>query len=225
MGKHFFGPLSGLWLHAAGDRLPNQKPGRAGDSVPAPLSAVDGAADLLTVLKRRRSVRFFSEAPIERETVERILAHLDRPQPLAGLSTHVVAERVTGVERGAYLWRPGGGWTPVAGTTGAPFELRSLCYQPHFWSAPALLLFSMPLVATLADEGERGYRQTLMRVGQALERSYLAAAALDVAGCATGSLFQIVMDRWLFGSSAGQTVLMGFALGYPQASSANEGTA
>lgn len=142
------------------------------------------------------------------------------PQPWNGHVTLarpvLLVQRVAGLEPGAYalderrlaLRRLQADAGEMAGL------LRKACFQAEFRDAPVLCLMVGSMADAVERYGDRGYRYLLLENGVQLQRQGLAAAALGLGGCITGSFVQGAWDRWLGldGFSAG--VLNGYALGH-----------
>jgi hypothetical protein len=62
-------------------------------------------------------------------------------------------------------------------------DFADLVAQPELATAPALLIVSADLVAALREHGPRGYRELLVRAGQAVGACLLRATELGVVGC------------------------------------------
>lgn len=98
--------------------------------------------------------------------------------------------------------------------------MEEACFQAEFRFAPALCLMVGSLAEAIERYGDRGYRYMLLENGVQLQRQGLAAAALGLAGCITGSFSQDSWDRWLRLDGFHGSVLNGYALGHSERTSA-----
>lgn len=225
-------PESGSWARYA---LPAAF---ASEGVPYdPTEAAVPGTGFLDTLYRRRSIRAYARSPLPFATLGRFLGLCypsdvaeddytaeDRPhQSLNAWNGHVtacklvlLARDVKGLEPGAYLVDERAcRLRPVAPRDPATIAdlLERACFQKEFHAAPALFLQIGSIHDAVTRYGERGYRYLLLENGVLLQRTYLAAAALNLAGCVTGSLIQKHFDEWIGVDGYMATVLNGFALG------------
>lgn len=223
---------AGDWGSAAFPLAQDQRPVSYAMDAQGP--ALDG---LLEVLYRRRSVRGYAPGALPMEHLGRLLEMAYPPeshdphyvpataphQSTGRWNGHVTACRlvllarnVAGLpaavylvdERERVLRRIG-----TQGLAGMDALLADACFQREFHSSPALFLQFGSIHDAITRYGERGYRYMLFENGVMIQRLYLAAAALSLSACVTGSLVQKQVERWVGADGYSAALLNGFAVG------------
>src|SRR5215204_142142 len=200
----------------------------------------------LETFARRLSVRRYADAPLMRDQLARLLAlcyprdagaaNASRPAaaatpnsglrrglaPVTSCKLFPLVVNVEGLQSDAYIYDE------------EPRRLRRLrlgnplplieenCFQAEFTHAPVLVLLVGSLAESLSRYGDRGYRSMLMETGLMIQRLYLAASSLGLAGCVTGSLIQPGFNEWLGIDGFNGTVLLAFAAGQHPAAAKSE---
>ncbi|HVH33959.1 MAG TPA: SagB/ThcOx family dehydrogenase [Tahibacter sp.] len=237
-GRRFHQPADGVsvagsWVRAVYPQAFAETPlSYAADAREAEtLSCID-------TLFRRRSVRAYAPQPLEFAALARFLAlaypieviapdyeaALQPHQSLSEWNGHVttcrlllLARDVEGVEPGVYLVDEQVRALRRVNAIGADALgrlVRSGCFQEEFHSAPAFFLQVGSIHDALLRYGERGYRYLLLENGVLLQRLYLAASALGLAGCVTGSIIQKEFEQALALDGYLGAALNCFALGH-----------
>lgn len=195
-------------------------------------------ASMAQVFMRRRSVRSYADEALSLEELAAFLRLSypqevtcpdyrpeDRPhQQLSAWNGHVtlcrlvlLVQRVQGLAPGAYLVderQPALRLLRLDEGGAMARLLQEHCFQAEFRSAPVLALQVGSLHDAVQRYGERGYRYMLLEDGVQVQRMYLAATALKLAACVTGSLVQGEFEHWLGLDGYHATVLNAFALGH-----------
>lgn len=193
-------------------------------SAPLDRTAAHGAEagrSCLETLAGRRSVRQYADAALPLAQLARLLelchaqgAGESLPRPLCKLFPLVW--NVAGLAAGSYLYdEHGHGLRLVKSCDPLPM-IKEFCFQAEFTHAPALILIAGSLSEALELHGERGYRRLLMAAGTLIQRLYLAASYLGLAGCVTGSVVPEQFGRRLGMDGFHAAVLMAFAVGLPE---------
>jgi len=194
-------------------------------------------ASFIDTLFRRRSVRAYSQKALSLQALAGFLAltyppevidadyapDLQPHQSLVSWNGHVTACRliliardVEGLKSGPYLVDERARALRPIGLQPGHAEVDILgksCFQEEFRLAPAFFLQIGSIHDAIERYGERGYRYMLIENGVQMQRMYLAAAALGMAGCVTGSIIQKDFEEWLGIDGYTAAALNGFALG------------
>lgn len=157
------------------------------------LAQGDLSMTLSEALTKRVSTRETPNAPLELSTVGGILTALketkpgNRPQPSGGalypIETYLLANKVSGLERGAYHYNP---------HKHGLEHLWDMPKQPNMfvhvneWAneASAVVMFTGRWWRNHNKYGNFGYLLGLLETGHAAQNVLLAAAALNVGACA-----------------------------------------
>ncbi len=225
-------PAAGSWGVLAFPLDHSQPPVPYAESSEPPV--MDG---LLEVLYRRRSVRGYSALPLPLPVLGRLLtlaypSSTADPDYLPAAAPHqsttqwnghvtacrlvLLARNVESLAPAAYLVderlqvlrRIGG-----HGIASIDALLEEACFQREFRSAPVLFLQFGSIHDSIARYGERGYRYMLFENGVMIQRLYLAASALSLSACVTGSLVQKQVEKWVGADGYNAALLNGFAVG------------
>jgi SagB-type dehydrogenase family enzyme len=200
------GPEASAAAAAAAPREPIQLP------EPAPLSLSLDAA-----LAQRASCRRFVPDPLEPATLAALLRaaygtqpEVDfegtrfqpRPVPSAGaaypLEIHVLAQAVTGIDRGSYRYdSESHGLVPTGPGPVQPSIEELFLDQPYIAPAAAVVVLAAALMRTMPRYGDRGYRYVLFEAGHAAQNIVLAAAALQIGSLALGGFLDDVVSATL----------------------------
>ncbi len=157
-----------------------------GVALPAPTG---GPADLLEVVRRRRSRRNFIPATLGLEDCSNLLAAaLPGPSRL-GVT---VALKTPDLPAGPYRYLPGHhllSAQPAGGGDPAHQVAAACLNQMWVGQAALLLLLSAPVAHTAEVSGPRSYRHLMLDAGAAGQRLYLAATALGLGCCGVGAFY------------------------------------
>ena len=168
-------------------------------SLPAPVTA--GTVPVEKALSYRRSVREYSETPIDITDIAQLLWAAQgvtdpvtgfRTAPSAGalypLEVYVACGNVTGLPAGVYRYIPGPHALGQVGGRDVREELyRSALQQQPVRGAPAVIVIAADYNRTTGKYGERGIRYVHMEAGHASENVYLQAYALGLGTVAIGA--------------------------------------
>ena len=159
-----------------------------------------GSAPLETTLQKRRSVRFFQNAPLSLQAVSQLLWAAQgitdqrgfRTAPSAGalypLEIYVVAGDVTGLKKGIYLYKPAE-HALILNLEGDYLQVlsRAALRQDVVSLAPAVFVIAGIQKRTTGKYGERGIRYMHMESGHAAQNMSLQAVALDLGSVTIGA--------------------------------------
>jgi nitroreductase len=177
------------------------------------------AAQLESVLRKRRSVRAFAPDAVPAESVARAIdaaieadCELWGPEVDAGVELELVlvAWDVTTLRPGVHV-RTGEEFCRIASLPDRSAH-GAIALQTDLQSAPALLLASGNLLAACALHGDHGYRMLLTRAGAACQTAWLAAIDSGLAGAVFAG-FQPAAARHILGASMARRQLLALALG------------
>ena len=172
--------------------------------------------EIFRFLASRRSDRDFGRRRVDADRLGRVCyfaaglrrlatgdaGDLGRTTPSAGglcsVDVYVLAMGVSGLPKGAYLYRPSlhalslvrsGDYTAIV--------RHEAMFQVEFSRASALLVLVSSISRLKAKYGLRGYRLALMDIGYASQNIYLAAAHYGVATCASAGFVDDVLNDLL----------------------------
>ncbi|MDT7779127.1 MAG: hypothetical protein QOC99_1639 [Acidobacteriota bacterium] len=206
----------------------------------------DAAVDRRTCLEtfaRRGSIRQYADAPLGRDHLAQFLSlcypHVARESrsraastlnsglqrglgPITSCKLFPLVVNVSGLASGAYIYDERGPSLHALNLESPLPVIKENSFQAEFTHAPVLVLMVGSLAEGLARYGDRGYRSMLLEAGLMIQRLYLAAAYLGLAGCVTGSLIQPRFNEWLGMDGFHSTVLLAFAVGQPVAATETE---
>jgi SagB-type dehydrogenase family enzyme len=159
---------------------------------PVNLAPSTGApARVLALIASRRSARNFGRGALASEHASAVLRLAAGPSPLASHAArvHLVANRVQGLEPGAYRYdgRAHALSSTRKGDLGDVVG-RAALDQDVISEAPAVVVITADRRA-LRAEGARGYRHAFIEAGIIGARLYLAAAARGLGGCSVGAFY------------------------------------
>jgi SagB-type dehydrogenase family enzyme len=198
---------------------PAQKPQRSGArtiGLPGPERFADlGAASLLSLLKRRRSVRRFTDEPLSLSELAFLLwatqGVISRPGPAVTLrtvpsagarhafETYLYCRRVEGLEEG--IWR----YLPLEhrllfefAEPGLGASVSAACLGQRFVAQAAATFFWSVLPARMEWRyGPAAHRVLPLDAGHVCQNLYLAAEAIGAGVCAVGAYDQQALDELL----------------------------
>jgi SagB-type dehydrogenase family enzyme len=182
-------------------------PGKETVALPPPETS--GGPGIWESLRRRRSVRAYSQTPVTKQELSQLLwatqgitAELRdglRAAPSAGalypIETYVCANRVTDLEQGLYHYDvrgrklevlKKGDLTRAVAAAALDQEMAARCAVVFIWSA----VFPRSAWKYL----DRAYRYAYMDVGHIAENMALAADAIGLSTCQIGAFYDNEMD-------------------------------
>lgn len=170
------------------------------------------------LVNQRQSLREYADRPVNLADLATFLEHASRPlnsatKPLSLLAPLVL--KSDDLALGGYVYNPAAHQLAVLRTADPLEPLQRYCFQREFLQAPLIVLLLTSLPSAINQAGDRGYRQALLDAGAYLQRLYVAAQRVGMIGCATGSVIQGQLARWLGFDDYQTQVLIGFAAGYP----------
>jgi SagB-type dehydrogenase family enzyme len=186
---------------------------------------------LADVLRRRRSLRRFAEAPLALEQLAAVLGAgygvtgrdeavelpALRATPSAGalypLELFVAARRVEGLESGVYHYDPLRHELRRIGDDAEPAAV-----SPHadvVESAAAVLILAAVFWRSRFKYGLRAYRFTLLEAGHAAQNILLAATALDLGSVVLGGFYDGRIDALLGVDGVNESSLVLVCIGSP----------
>ncbi len=170
--------------------------GPAAEVVKLPPPAYQGRMSVAEALKKRRTVRQFSNMELDLAQVSQLLWGTDgitdsrgrRTAPSAGATYPlefylVVGERgVSGLAPGLYHYRPDSHALELLQKGDLRTQVSRTCLNQNWMTeAPVMVVFAAEYRRCMARYGERGIRYTHMEVGLTGENLFLQAEALDLA--------------------------------------------
>lgn len=176
--------------------------------IPLPRPPKGSGLDVLEAIRRRRSRRSYSRAPLSLVEVGTLLCYTlgvvgrawwggpKRAYPSAGalqpVEAYIVAGEggVEGLEAGVYHYNPGAHALELLAAGDYREALYRACLeQEHVLEAPVSVVLTVVYSRTTSYYGVRGYRYVLLDAGFAGENLYLAAEALGLATVAVGAFY------------------------------------
>ena len=189
-------------------------------------------SDLWHLLEQRRSRRKYQNTPIKEEELTALLwaaqgvtaeagPFLLRTSPSAGalhpLETYVIANRVSGVEKGLYhLEVASFSLEKLSSGNLAAQVARAAIHQQFIERAAVVVVFSALFRRNFAKYGDRGMRYICMDAGHACENLLLAAEALGLAACPVAAFFDDEMNELIGIDGEEEGVLYLAAIGKPE---------
>jgi SagB-type dehydrogenase family enzyme len=181
-------------------------------------------------IRRRRSVREYSQEPLALEELARLLfygigvtgpAEYKRAAPTAGgltpIELYPVVNNVAGLERGLYHYDALGHHLHLLRRGDLRREIARACLDQDFLAqAAAVLVLTAVHRRTAWKYGERAYRYILLDAGHAAENIQLEATALGLGSCPIGAFFDDELNR-LLGLKEEEFALLAVAVGRPWA--------
>jgi SagB-type dehydrogenase family enzyme len=170
------------------------------------------------VLARRGSARRFGDAPMTHDVLVDILRRATRgiptdhtPEGSRLIDPYLIANRVDGLEPGAYAWRRGAAELVRAGDLRR--EATFLCFEQPLAGTSAATLFLLSDLAQALDRfGPRGYRATQLEAGIVGGKIYLGAYAHRFG--ATGlTFFDDEVEQAFAPDAAGKSCMLVVAVG------------
>jgi SagB-type dehydrogenase family enzyme len=187
-----------------------QKAQLPGKELKLPEPRVDGSVSIERVLCKRRSVREFTNEPLDLSQVAQLLwaaqgvtgaeAHRTAPSAggLYGLELYVIAANVNGLPAGIYKYDI---LTHelVSSIEGDMRQrlFRSALEQTSISQAPAIFVLSGVYERISAKYGERGIRYTHMEAGHAAQNLLLQAVSLGLGAVLVGAFDDAKVKRVL----------------------------
>lgn len=178
--------------------------------------------DLYIGLRERISHRNFSDRPVSLNDVRGLLDEATRmdetnwfSERTAGVNTDLwlVAQKVSGIESGIYRYTPNV-LECVAITRPVGDILGEIILQEEFTHAPAIIIVTGNLAASLSHHRSHGYRQLLIRGGAMLNAAYLTGLRLGLVGCIFAGLIAEPLRRYLGMDGYLETPLGALAIGH-----------
>jgi len=166
-------------------------------------------------ISARRSRRNFSREPLPLAELASVLGHATRASPVYSQAPrlHVIANRVSGLEPGAYRYDPQS-HTLIQTRAGAlAGEAESAALSQEVIGAAQAVLVTTFALSALEAEGARGYRHAFFEAGMMAERVYLEAESRELGACSVGAFYDDDAARLLGISSAREWVVHFEALG------------
>jgi len=201
----------GQWLPDFGPAEQADRSGRSRSAIPLPEEMAQGALSLEEAIDHRRSVRKYSDQPLQLEELSRLLHAADgiteprygfRAAPSAGalypLELYVVTNRVRQLDQGIYHYLAdshslelirGGDFGGAAASAALGQEVIA--------NAAAVLVVSAVMERTRKKYGSRAERYVLLEAGHVGQNVYLAATALGLGICAVGAFYDDELNRLL----------------------------
>lgn len=202
--------VTGMVHQASSLRLLPEAIAPAAIALPVPAASAAGVYHSIT---NRRSQRRFLAAPVALATLSSILADMAQPPQLSGaIETHLVVNRVSGLNPGVYRYLPQHALQRVrAGEFGTQTQAAALA-QDVIGDAAVVLILSGQRERILA-QGARGYRHAYLEAGMLSERWLLSATAHKLAACPVGAFYDDEAATLIGADSQTQWVLHFAALG------------
>ncbi|MBI4879429.1 MAG: SagB family peptide dehydrogenase, partial [Planctomycetes bacterium] len=170
---------------------------RAASYAPRGLGAPAEGGDLLAAIRARRSVREYSDRPMETAELcalcaaaQGALAEGERSllAPAAPLSLYVAVRDVAGMEPGVYFFDPAARTLDPVRHGDVSAQCRSAALDQDFCgAADAVFIKTARWSELLAPDGDRGYRYACIQAGVMGGGLYLQATALGLGACGVGA--------------------------------------
>ena len=176
-------------------------------------AGLDGAhsGDIWEILRARRSVRGYAEAPLSIGALSRLVwaaggetgrrehGFAFRTTPSAGalypIDTYVSCRSVEGVEPGIYRYRAAGHLLEPVRAGDSSRDLAEAALGQAFVARAAVVFVWTALVERCTVKySDRGYRYIYMEAGVASENVHLAATAMGLGSCAIGAFHDGAVD-------------------------------
>ncbi|MCP4217863.1 MAG: SagB/ThcOx family dehydrogenase, partial [bacterium] len=185
---------TGNWTSLGIQRKPEQFPAlKEGDiAMPKPLHGLE----LYPAIRKRRSVRRYSDAPIK---IEELAALCDAAEGTAaedssffslspGISLYAVVKDVTGVPSGVYRYNARDRSLRLL----EKGDFSNRCFQASYkqdfcGTADVVFMKTLKWEQAAYPDGDRNYRYACIHAGIVGEGLYLQASALDIGVCGVGA--------------------------------------
>lgn len=163
--------------------------------LPAPATG-DG---LVASIRRRRSVRDYTSAPITMAELSSLCLAADGERPgapaadplladSAPLALYVVARDVTGLDAGVYRYLPPTHSLRLVRTGDSSTACMHACLQQEFCgTADVVFIKTVQWSELFVPDGDRGYRYANLRAGVIGEGLYLQGSSLGIGACGVGA--------------------------------------
>ena len=163
----------------------------------------------------RRSRRNFSENPMSLGELGSVLGHALRASPLYSQAPrmYVVANRVSGLEPGAYRYEAAAHALTRVRAGVLAREAGSAALSQEVIGGATVVLVTTFDRQTLQAEGPRGYRHAFFEAGMMAERVYLEAESRGLGACSVGAFYDDEAARLLGVSPEAEWVAHFQALG------------
>ncbi|WP_329102291.1 nitroreductase family protein [Streptomyces sp. NBC_01439] len=181
-------------------------------------------SSLLTVLEKRRSIRFFGPQPIDASLIADVaargidadLASWPQERERLPLQINVVAFRLSGLEPGMYGLETGSGtqrsYVPVAPLPEGE-ALHDLTIQREFCDSAAIVSLAADLDLASRLHGAHGYRTLMTRAAAAAYTMWLDAVAVGLVGTVFAGFIPASVRLPLRSDGASRHQLFALALG------------
>ncbi len=204
------------------------------EAIPLPPPKVDPhGLSLEEAIRKRRSVRDYSDEPLTLEELARLLFYglgvtgspgYKRAAPTAGgltpIELYPVVNNVADLERGLYHYDALAHHLHPLRQGDLRREIAKACLEQDFLANAAVVLVLTAVHRRTAWKyGERAYRYVLLDAGHAAENIQLEATALGLGSCPIGAFFDDELNR-LLGLEAEEEeefALLAVAMGCPRA--------
>lgn len=206
--------------------LPEMRKDYRVEAIPLP-PVEPGGLSLEEAIRRRRSVREYSDEPLSLEELARLLFYglgvtgsleYKRAAPTAGgltpIEAYAVANNVEGLERGLYHYDAINHRLHLLQRGDLRRRTAEACLHQDFLAdAATVLVLTAVHRRTAWKYGERAYRYVLLDAGHAAENIQLEAAALGLGSCPIGAFFDDELNRLLGLAEEEEFVLLAIAVG------------
>lgn len=185
---------------AANEKFANVAHNKVDDMIKLPDVVLDGEMSLEKAIGLRRSIRTYADEPLLLSDLSQLLWSAQgitnergfRTAPSAGatfpLEMFVVANRVEGLSKGIYHYKPFEHELQFLRADDVLEPLFRACLsQSMILDAGATLVFAAVYERTTARYGNRGERYVLNEIGHASQNVHLQAAALDLGTVVIGA--------------------------------------
>lgn len=188
-------------------------PGSTRIALPSPATLPVGSLDVWEALRRRRSVRRFTPAPLALAQLAALLwaaqgatarqgPYLLRTAPSAGalypLETYVFSNRVEGLPQGWLHFRPSDFSLEVVREGDDAEALARACLGQRFLAeAAATFVWTALPGRSTWKYGDRAARYVGLDIGHAAQNLLLGAVALGLGACAVGAFLDEPMNALL----------------------------
>lgn len=201
-------------------QVPSERGRPASIRLPKPLRAI---TTLEGVLEKRRSIRQYSQRPVEVDALATVLhcglsADAIWPEEYghSDLAYFVLARQIAGIAPGLYRYHAETHGLSREGPALSRNHMLDLLVQAELADVPVLIWITGNLAVACASEGARGHRQLLLRAGGAGHRLWMAALSLGLSGCLVAGVVPGAARRLLGFDGYVNASLLAFAMGHQE---------
>jgi SagB-type dehydrogenase family enzyme len=200
-------------------------------SLPPPL--MDEGTGIWTAIRKRRSIRAYTEAPLSLATLSQLLwatqgvtghagDHLLRTAPSAGalypIETYLYLDRVDGLEKGLYHYNVPHHHLDFLRKGDFSKEVRGGALDQQIAQrAAVVVLWSAVFERSKWKYLQRAYRYIFLDAGHIAQNLAIAAEALNLGTCQIGAIYDDELNELLSINTENESVIYLSTVGHPKA--------